>query len=77
MSETRSHTGMFRPKKMYAEPYEGNGDPDGVDGFYFSVEGRDLDIGGSLSGYVSREQFNWLAGLLGTPPLPDDQRSQP
>jgi hypothetical protein len=69
-----SHTGMFRPRRMYAEPYEENGAPDMVDGFYFSVEGTDPNIGGSLTGFLSREQFNAVANALGTPPLPDEKR---
>lgn len=71
------HTGMFRPHHMYGEAYEGNGDPQGTDGFYFIVEGADIEVGGRLSGYVSREQFNWLANLMGLPPLPDEKDVAP
>jgi hypothetical protein len=70
IAERHARTVMFRPKRMYGEPYDGNGDPEGVDGFYFTIEGANEDVGGSLSGYLSREQFNWLAERIGTPVLP-------
>lgn len=62
----------FRPVTgYYGSPYEENGKPNnGGDAWYFSVIGPD-DFGGRLTGYLSREQFNWVAERLGTPKLPE------
>lgn len=50
----------------YGEPHVGNGIED-FEAFYFNV--RMPGSIGSLGGYVTREQFNWLAQRLGTPSL--------
>jgi hypothetical protein len=57
----------------YGTPHPDNGKPDnGGDAWYFFVRGP-VDVGGRLSGYVTREQFNWLAERIGTPKLPEEQ----
>lgn len=66
-----SHTGMLRPDPDYGEPHEDNGKAGETDGFYFVLAGTP-DEGGRLSGYVTREQFSWLATRLGLPPLSDE-----
>lgn len=58
---------IFKPTKRYGEAHECNGSVDMPDGFYFSVDAPDMI--GRISGYVTPEQFNWLAERIGTPKL--------
>lgn len=66
------NTPMFRAGTHYQQPHPDNGKALRTEHFYFDVNGIDakgvLD-NGSLSGYVTREQFNALAGFLGLPQL--------
>ncbi len=59
---------MFRAARMYGDPHEDNGQPHSSDAFYFIVDAADQV--GRLAGFLSREQFNWVAERLGTPVLP-------
>lgn len=67
------NTPMFRAGKRYQMAHPDNGKTLTTEHFYFDVDGNDTEgfTGqGSLTGFVTREQFNALAACLGLPQLP-------
>lgn len=64
---------MFRPAHFYGEAHADNGKDDGPEGFYFVIEGRENPgFCAHVGGFVTREEFTWLAERLGLPPLSDE-----
>ncbi len=65
------HTVVLLAGRDHGEPHEDNGKAGEIDAFYFFVQAPNYGLG-RVSGYVTREQFNYLAKSLGLAPLPDE-----
>jgi hypothetical protein len=69
---TCSQSRLFRPGRSYGEPHPGNS-TDPMKGFYFIVDTGPVSLG-HVAGYVSPEEFDWLAERIGTPKLAEVRR---
>lgn len=73
---SRAKVYLVADKAWHGQPHPENGKPDnGGDAFYFVAVGPE-DTCGRLSGYLNREQFDWLAGLLNVSTLEQVQPSE-
>lgn len=68
---------QFKPSTSYGEPHPANNGPHEdmsqltTPHFYFYVASE--ASWSTLGGYFPRDEFNWLAKRLGTPPLSDEK----
>jgi hypothetical protein len=63
---TSSQSRMFRVAEDHGEPHESNDDFD-EPSFYFHLETVSDESSGRVTGYFSRDEFDWLAERLGVP----------
>lgn len=65
---------MFRASRLHGDPHPANDRHPDEQAFYFCIDSREAVKLGHLAGFVTAEEFDWLAERIGVPKLAEVRR---